>query len=155
MLLIRIAPGDTGLFRYLLEGGGGHLCMLTVLDPAKALFKLLFSPHQREEVAALLDLPPYTLPLSMLVLGTPAKERPATPHPTANIVMEERYRRADARLRAAQIAEMDAMFRPHAAEPGARVRDIYQRKHTSDFMTEMDRSLALWYQNWTGEAPLL
>ena len=28
--------------------------MLTVLDPAKALFKILFSPHQREEVAALL-----------------------------------------------------------------------------------------------------
>ena len=55
MLLIRIAPGDTGLIRYLLEGGGGHLCMLTVLDPAKALFKLLFSPHQREEVAALLE----------------------------------------------------------------------------------------------------
>ena len=108
-----------------------------------------------EEVAALLDLPPYTLPLSMLVLGTPVKERPATPQPTVNIVMEERYHRADARVRAAQIAEMDATFRPHAAEPGARVRDIYQRKHTSDFMAEMDRSLALWYQNWTGEAPLL
>lgn len=108
-----------------------------------------------EEVASLLDLPPYTLPLSMLVLGTPAKERPATPHPTVNIVMEERYRRADAKTRAAQIAEMDAMFRPHATEPGARVRDIYQRKHTSDFMAEMDRSLARWYQNWTGEAPLL
>lgn len=69
--------------------------------------------------------------------------------------MEERYRRANAETRAAQIAEMDAMFRPHAEEPGARVRDIYQRKHTSDFMAEMDRSLALWYQNWTGEAPLL
>lgn len=50
MLLIRIAPCDTGLFRYLLEGGGGHLAMLTVLDPKKALLKLLFSPHQREEL---------------------------------------------------------------------------------------------------------
>ena len=54
MLLIRIAPGDTGLFRYLLEGGGGHLAMLTVLDPKRALFKLLFSPHQREDLLELL-----------------------------------------------------------------------------------------------------
>lgn len=55
MLLIRSAPGDTGLFRYLLEGAGGHLAMLTVLDPKKALFKLLFSSHQREELLALLE----------------------------------------------------------------------------------------------------
>jgi len=55
MLLIRIAPGDTGLFRYLLEGGGGHLAMLTVLDPGQALFKLIFSPHQREELEELLS----------------------------------------------------------------------------------------------------
>lgn len=55
MLLIRIAPRDTGLFRYLLEGGGEHLAMLTVLEPKTALFKLLFSPHQREDVLALLE----------------------------------------------------------------------------------------------------
>ena len=53
-LLIRIAPSDTGLFRYLLEGGD-NLARLTVLDPKKALFKLLFSPHQREELMELLD----------------------------------------------------------------------------------------------------
>ena len=34
-----------------------------------------------EEVAALLDLPPYTMPLSMLIIGTPRKERPAIAHP--------------------------------------------------------------------------
>lgn len=28
-----------------------------------------------EEVAELLDLPPYTIPLSMLIIGTPRKER--------------------------------------------------------------------------------
>ena len=54
MLLIRIAPSDTGLFRYLLEGGD-NLAMLTVLDPKKALFKLLFSPHQREELLDFLE----------------------------------------------------------------------------------------------------
>ena len=54
MLLIRISPRDTGLFRYLLEGGD-NLAMLTVLDPKKALFKLMYSPHQREELRAFLD----------------------------------------------------------------------------------------------------
>ena len=34
-----------------------------------------------EEVAELLDLPPYTMPLSMLIIGTPRKERPAIAHP--------------------------------------------------------------------------
>ncbi|HJD96659.1 MAG TPA: DUF4911 domain-containing protein [Mailhella massiliensis] len=65
MLLIRIAPGDTGLFRYLLEGGGGHLAMLTVLDPKKALFKLLFSPHQREELFTLLESMGKTVPFDV------------------------------------------------------------------------------------------
>ena len=54
-LLIRIAPGDTGLFRYILEGGGEHLTMLTVLEPKAALFKLVFSPHQRDELFRLLE----------------------------------------------------------------------------------------------------
>ena len=47
-LLIRIAPSDTGLFRYLLEGSD-NLAMLTVLDPKKALFKLLFMRNRAGE----------------------------------------------------------------------------------------------------------
>ena len=65
MLLIRIAPRDTGLFRYLLEGGGGHLAMLTVLDPAKGLFKLLSSPHQRGELLELLEGMRRTVPFEV------------------------------------------------------------------------------------------
>lgn len=107
-----------------------------------------------EEVAELMGLPAHTMPLSLLVLGTPARERPATPHPTVNLVMREHYQRADDATLDAQIAEMDAMFRPHAADAGSRVRDIYTRKHTSDFMAEMDRSMARWFKNWTGEQPL-
>ena len=79
MLLIRIAPGDTGLFRYLLEGGGGHLAMLTVLDPKKALFKLLFSPHQREELFALLESMGKTVPFEVSDWPFPAK-RAFCPH---------------------------------------------------------------------------
>lgn len=101
-----------------------------------------------EDVRDLLDLPEHTVPLSMLILGVPAKVRPATPHPTANLVMPERYRRADAATLDAQVAEMDAMFRPHATAAGERVLDIYERKHTSDFMAEMGRSMELWLKNW-------
>lgn len=101
-----------------------------------------------EAVRDLLDLPEHTVPLSMLILGVPAKERPATPHPTVNLVMPERYRRADAATLDAQVAEMDAMFRPHATAAGERVLDIYERKHTSDFMAEMGRSMELWLKNW-------
>ena len=104
-----------------------------------------------EDVAELLDLPPYTVPLSMLIIGTPAKERPAIAHPVVNLVHEERYRRADAATLDAQVAEMDAMFRPHAKEPGERVVDIYTRKHTSPFMAEMSRSMEWWLQNWLGD----
>lgn len=103
-----------------------------------------------EQVGELLGLPPYTLPLSMLVFGAPHKVRPATPHPQVNLVMSERYRRADAATRDAQVAEMDAMFRPHATEAGARVTDIYTRKHTSEFMAEMSRSMERWIANWLG-----
>ena len=104
-----------------------------------------------EEVAELLDLPPYTMPLSMLIIGTPHKERPAIAHPVVNLVHEERYCRADAATMDAQVAEMDAMFRPHAREVGERVVDIYTRKHTSPFMAEMSRSMEWWFKNWLGK----
>ena len=107
--------------------------------------------ERAEDVRELLDLPPHTVPLSMLILGVPKRERPVTPHPTVNLVMPERYCRADDSTMNAQVAEMDAMFRPLATEVGARVRDIYTRKHTSPFMAEMGRSMELWLRNWCGD----
>ncbi|MFQ7392690.1 MAG: hypothetical protein ACLRM9_05020 [Collinsella aerofaciens] len=68
-----------------------------------------------------------------------------------NLVHEERYCRADAATMDAQVAEMDAMFRPHAREVGERVVDIYARKHTSPFMAEMSRSMEWWFKNWLGK----
>ena len=109
------------------------------------------SVENAEEVGELLGLPAHTMPHSLRVFGVPHKERPATPQPVENLVMSERYRRADAAIMDAQIAEMDAMFRPHATEAGARVVDIYTRKHTSDFMAEMNRSMEQWFANWSAE----
>ncbi len=56
VLLIRIAPRDVGLFRFLLEARD-NLALFTVLDPRAALLKLLFSPHQLDNLrVALADL---------------------------------------------------------------------------------------------------
>ena len=101
-----------------------------------------------EQVAELLDLPAHTVPLSMLIVGAPAKERPAIAHPVVNLVHEEHYRRADAATLDAQVAEMDTMFRPHAKQPGEAVTDVYHRKFTSPFMAEMNRSMERWLDNW-------
>lgn len=135
-----------------------------------------------EELAELLDLPAGTVPLALLVFGhkRPAKpgevsvsctvdDAPApgaagpdresapqtprnTPHPVLGLHMPERYRIPAPEERAAQIAELDAKFTPHAVANGApageRVRKLYHRKHTSDFMAEMNRSAAWWVERW-------
>lgn len=75
-----------------------------------------------------------------------------TPHPVLGLHMPERYRMPAPEERAAQIAELDAKFTPHAVANGApageRVRKLYHRKHTSDFMAEMNRSAAWWVERW-------
>lgn len=103
-----------------------------------------------EEIRELLDLPEHTLPLSMLVIGEPIKKRPQTPHPVSNLVMHEKYCRATPEMLVAQTSEMGAMFCPHSPDSGARIRDLYTRKHTSDFMYEMERSIRVWFDNWCG-----
>lgn len=131
-----------------------------------------------EQVAELLELPPATLPLSLVVFGhrgqtantrsvsctvddQPSGEEPYaetpinTPHPVVNLVMEERYHQADPITIDAQVAELDTKFTPHAVANGApageRVRKLYHRKHTSDFMAEMNRSAAWWVGRWCAD----
>ena len=68
--------------------------------------------------------------------------------------MPERYRVPSAEERAAIIDELDAKFTPNAIKAGApageRVRKLYHRKHTSDFMAEMNRSAEWWFERWSG-----
>lgn len=75
-----------------------------------------------------------------------------TPHPVRGLYMPERYRVPAPEERAEQIAELDAKFTPHAVANGApageRVRKLYHRKHTSDFMAEMNRSADWWLSRW-------
>ncbi len=65
-ILIRVDPGGAGLFHYLLEGVGGHLALITVLDAKQCLLKLSFSPHQRGELMEFLDEARQTVAFDML-----------------------------------------------------------------------------------------
>ena len=82
----------------------------------------------------------------------PAAAPRQTPHPVAGLYMPSRYRVPSPDERAAQIAELDAKFTPHAVANGApageRVRKLYHRKHTSGFMAEMNRSADWWLSRW-------
>ncbi len=79
---------------------------------------------------------------------------PQTPHPVGNLYMPGRYHAPSTEERAALIDELDAKFTPNAIKAGApageRVRKLYRRKHTSDFMEEMNRSAAWWFERWGG-----
>jgi len=63
-LLIRIAPGDVGLFRFLLEAHD-NLALFTVLDSRAGLLKLLFSPHQKRAVRLALEVMSGTVTFSV------------------------------------------------------------------------------------------
>lgn len=86
------------------------------------------------------------------VSGAAKKGRMPTPHPMQNLFMSERYRIPTPEERESALRELDAKFTPHAVAAGAptgeRVRKLYHRKHTSDFIAEMNRSAAWWYKRW-------
>ena len=83
---------------------------------------------------------------------TPLPTFPQTPHPVTSLVMQDRYVLPDKATSTAAIAELDAKFTPRAIAAGApageRVRKLYHRKHTSEFMAEMNRSAAWWLRRW-------
>ena len=47
-LLVRIAPEQTGMFRFLLEAYD-HVAYFTVLENKTALLRVIFSPHRQRE----------------------------------------------------------------------------------------------------------
>lgn len=52
--VIEILPKYIALFKFLLEGYD-HLCLLTVLDPKKALIKISYYPTEEEFVQAFIE----------------------------------------------------------------------------------------------------
>ena len=108
-----------------------------------------------EEMAEVLELPPHTVPLSLLVIGPKAKPRPQTPHMQSGVVMRDHYRRADAAMMEAQIAEMDAKLAAHSSQdnPGARVRRNFRVKYATPDQDQMNASGAAWLERWVAAEP--
>ena len=105
----------------------------------------------------LLDLPPYVVPVTLVVFGRPSvvkEEKRLTPrYDPRFIVFKNRYHRLERQ-------EMQEMMRPSVekAFPGefdpenvdVLVQRVYFRKFVSDFSAEMSRSVHKMLKNWQG-----
>lgn len=103
-----------------------------------------------EEVAALLDLPRYTMPVTMLVFGRPATHMEPRPRCSEHVLHVDRYRRLDEAQLEAESAALERVFAPHGLKPGISTypQAVYERKHASAFMREMNRSVLWWLERW-------
>ena len=63
-LLVRLAPEQTGLFRFLLEAYD-HVAYFTVLENRTALLRVIFSPHREREARETLKQIAQSLPMSV------------------------------------------------------------------------------------------
>lgn len=106
-----------------------------------------------EEVMALLELPPHTFPIAMLVFGRPAAPRPPQPRYEKHVVHRNRYRRLSPDELAEAAADLGAMFSPHGLPEGVAdyPQAVYRRKYASAFMAEMNRSVGVWLERWQTE----
>lgn len=102
----------------------------------------------------LLGLPRWTFPIAMLVLGWPTAQQKARPltsrAPSDLIVQRNRYRSLDAESAARLFARPEYQglrFLEGCANYG---QHMYRRKHASDFMGELRRSVAAMLENWKG-----
>ncbi len=100
--------------------------------------------------AELLGLPDHTLPIAMLCFGRPAVERSPVPRYTRHMVHTDRYRRLGAEELDIVSAELQEMHAPHGLPPGATSYPevVHRRKYASEFMAEMNRSVAWWLERW-------
>jgi nitroreductase len=103
-----------------------------------------------EEHAELLGLPQHTLPIAMLCFGRPATHREPVVRFSKHVLHTNSYRRLTPDELAEEIAEMGAEYAPHGMAPGVENygQVIYRRKFASDFMAEMNRSVAWWLDRW-------
>jgi len=102
-----------------------------------------------EEHRALLHLPAYVMPATLVVFGYPTQQQAERPKPArcelAHLVHENAYRRMDG-------AELKAMLAPRT---GQQPWDLWckafcQRKYNSDFSREMSRSTAEYLKAFGG-----
>lgn len=64
-LLVRVAPSQVGMFRFLLEAYE-HVAYFTVIDRHAALLKIVFSPHRERAARQALGDIGWSLPLEVM-----------------------------------------------------------------------------------------
>jgi nitroreductase len=101
----------------------------------------------QEEMAALLQIPPYAMPVAMLCIGYPTRQQQERPKPRRfdreYLVHENTYRLASA-------GQLRDMFdrRNEARGFDQEVPAMAARKWNSEFMAEMNRSVRAWLRRW-------
>ena len=102
----------------------------------------------------LFNLPEYTFPVGMLCFGYPTErqlKRPLTTRfPRESVVFKDRYRRLSREEFHGMYREMDErVFKGKYLEGCSNIgQHYYKRKVTSDFMAEMNRSVAMAIKHW-------
>ena len=112
-----------------------------------------------EEHRKLLSLPPWTFPVTMLILGYPKKSQASIPvprFPQEFIVHENSYHRFSGKDFDRMVQNHSQYFPttgsfPHGA--GNYGQHIYLKKFASEFMIEMRRSLKKGLQEWIFPPP--
>ncbi len=98
--------------------------------------------EQAETHIEILNLPEYVMPISMVVFGKPTEQQKNRKQldrfPTEMIVFENAYRD----LTEAELAQFGNE---------RNIEAFYKRKHTSDFMDEMNRSSRALITHWLGK----
>ncbi len=64
-LLVRLAPSQVGMFRFLLEAYE-HIAYFSVINRHEALLKIVFSPHREKAAHKALEEIGHSLPLEIL-----------------------------------------------------------------------------------------
>lgn len=106
-----------------------------------------------EEVRDLLELPQYSLPVTMLCLGYPHPASSTRPRTTR---FEQKFIHFKNTYKRLNTDELEAMFRdssrPRLVEGAANFgQDFYLRKFAADFSVEMTRSVREMIECWIGD----
>jgi len=108
-----------------------------------------------EELQKLLDLPRFTMPSCMVIMGYkhPAPNAKLKARcPEEDMFMTDRYQRRDKEGLEHAYAEQEAQDRAANRLPFGNTGTIadyyYGRKYISPFMDEMNRSVAWWFDRW-------
>ncbi len=112
-----------------------------------------------ERLQKLLDLPAHAIPAAMLIMGYPLsdKKEAVTPRPDTDtsVFMENGYRDLTSDDLARQYAKHQEYFEKKKLLPldnkGTLADYYYNRKYTSDFMAEMNRSAEVFITRWLNE----